>query len=237
MRRIIDIRDKVLKILSNRLSGFYLAGGTALSLYYFRHRESFDLDFFTQRFNEKSITDLTAYISKESGVKITLEGRQSAENMAKMLVYSIPVDAQHSLKIDFVEDYYDLLQPLVQIDGIPVLSKEDIYRRKIFTACGSFQQIDSVGRKKFIGGRQEAKDFFDLYYLSKTYMPLSVFAERFCGMVEKEGLVLWYKRYDRDFIKMGLLDIITQNKIDYREMEKHLRDEIDEIIKAELTGE
>jgi predicted nucleotidyltransferase len=43
--------ERVLKALADRLDEFYLVGGTALSLYYFHHRESFDLDFFSQEFD------------------------------------------------------------------------------------------------------------------------------------------------------------------------------------------
>jgi len=39
---------KVLAALAGQADGFYLVGGTALSLYYFEHRESYDVDLFTK---------------------------------------------------------------------------------------------------------------------------------------------------------------------------------------------
>ena len=49
-KRIVSCQKTVLKALSGRMDNFYLAGGTALSLFYFQHRLSVDLDFFTQNF-------------------------------------------------------------------------------------------------------------------------------------------------------------------------------------------
>ncbi len=238
MKKVLKLRDKVLAVLAKKLAGFYLAGGTALSLFYFEHRESFDLDFFTQDFNKKKINDIVAHISDSIKVEIKLIGEQKTVDMAKMMVYSVPIaGSEEVLKLDFIEDYHKLLEPLKMMEGVPVLSLNDIYLRKIFTVSGSFIQTDDVGKKRFYGGRQEAKDFFDLYHLSKTFLPLSDFAKKFCTAVMKEGLVLWYRSYDRNTIKGDLLDIITQQRIDYREIERHFRDEIERIVKAEIEDE
>ena len=70
MERILELRDRALKALSNKLDSFYLAGGTALSLFYFKHRESFDLDFFTGQFSQKRIQDTVAYLSDAMKTKI-----------------------------------------------------------------------------------------------------------------------------------------------------------------------
>ncbi|MHB8155410.1 MAG: nucleotidyl transferase AbiEii/AbiGii toxin family protein, partial [Candidatus Omnitrophota bacterium] len=175
MDKIISIRNKTLEHLANKLEGFYLAGGTALSSYYFQHRESYDLDFFTKSFSRVKIEEIMSGLSKDIGLKPTLEGEENKQGFARMLVYSLIIDENNALKIDFVEDVYRLLKPLRMIDGIPVLTIEDVYFRKILTACGSITTLDSIGRSVFIGGRQEAKDFFDLYFLSKTFMPLSSF--------------------------------------------------------------
>ena len=107
-------------------------------------------------------------------------------------------------------------------------------RRLSLGMCGSFIREDAVGRAKSYGGRQEAKDYFDLYHLSKTHMPLSEFAKKHCKAQEKESLIIWYRSYDRDTIKMGLLDLITNLEIDYREMDTHFRTEIDKIILTEI---
>ena len=58
MNPIISEIYRALKILSGRMEGFYLAGGTALSLFYFQHRDSYDIDFFTNDFSRKRIEDI-----------------------------------------------------------------------------------------------------------------------------------------------------------------------------------
>lgn len=234
MKKVIQIRNEALKKLANKLEGFYLAGGTALSLFYFHHRESYDLDFFTKDFSRNKIEKLISDFAGDMGMEIELSGEENRQGFVKMLVFSLKIDETNSLKIDFVEDVYKLLEPFIKVDGIPVLSIQDIYLRKILTACGSVQTTDVIGRKSFVGGRQEAKDFFDLYFLSNTYMPLASFVNRYCRQPQKESIIIWYRTYDRLEMKTGLLEIITDKKVPFPEMERHFKKEIDKIIIAEI---
>jgi len=151
-----------------------------------------------------------------------------------MLVYFLKFAGAPDLKIDFVEDGYKLLKPLKVIDGIPVLSIQDIYFRKVLTVCGSIEAVSDVGRKVFTGGRQEAKDFFDLYFLSKTFMPLAKFAPIYLQRTHIEGIVVWFRTYDRLAIKSGLLDIITDKKVSYGDMERYFKVEIEKLIEGEI---
>lgn len=91
-----------------------------------------------------------------------------------------------------------------------------------------------MGRAEFVGGRQEAKDYFDLYFLSSVYMPLSKFVEDFCDPSEREHVIVWHSRYDRFKIKTGILDIRTKCVPDSRAMEKHFDSEIKKIIEKEI---
>lgn len=234
MENIIEIRNDALRKLANKLEGFYLAGGTALSLFYFHHRESYDLDFFSEDFSREKIEILMANLAKDMGLKIELLAEQNKQGFARMLVFSLKIDKNTSLKIDFVEDVYKLLEPLKKIDGIPVLAIQDIYFRKILTACGSIGSIDEIGRKSFAGGRQEAKDFFDLYFLSNTFMPLSDFVNRYFREPQKESIIVWYRVYDRLEMKTGLLEIITDKEVSFQEMERHFKEEVEKIISAEI---
>lgn len=234
MDKILEIRDKVLNKLANKLEDFYLAGGTALSLFYFQHRESYDLDFFTEDFSRVKVEEIISGLAKDLGLTIELSGEQNKKGFAKMMVYSLEIDKDNSLKIDFVEDVYKLLKPLREVNRIPVLAIEDIYLRKILTACGSIAITDSVGRSSFAGGRQEAKDFFDLYFLSKTFMPLSSFINEYCRQPQKESVIIWFRTYDRLEMKTGLLEIITNKKVTFQEIELHFKKEIDKIIASQL---
>ncbi|MBI5144313.1 MAG: nucleotidyl transferase AbiEii/AbiGii toxin family protein [Candidatus Omnitrophica bacterium] len=229
-----NIRDKALKALAGKAAGFYLAGGTALSLFYFHHRESLDLDFFTKDFSRVKAGTVVGYLEKTLGLKAELVGSQMKKDKARLLVYSFGTKDKAVLKIDFVEDLFEVIKPPKIVDGIAVMSIEDIYIRKLFAACGTFGMAEPTGKKRFIGGRQDAKDFFDLYFLSKTFMPLSAFAVKYCGAAQIESIIVWYRTYDRLSIKLGLNDIMTDKRFDYQEMERYFRREVEEIVKKEI---
>jgi len=230
MENILIFRDKVLEILKNRLDGFYLAGGTALSVFYYQHRKSFDLDFFTQNFSKIRIEQIMGELSKLIKLNVELGMEQNQKGMAKILIYFVEINKENSLKIDFVEDVVQLIKKLNIINDIPVLSLEDIYIRKIYAISGVSQSPDSVGRKNIIGGRQEAKDLFDLYFLSTTFMPLSEFAASYCSQQQIENIIIWYRTYNRTMIKLGLNDIVTNKTVDYVTIERHFKSEVERII-------
>lgn len=232
--KIIEEIHRVLKLLAGKLDGFYLVGGTALSLFYFHHRESYDLDFFTKDFSKMKIQKLISDLSRSIGSPIKLIGEQSRKDIAKILVYELKINRAERVKIDFVEDFYELITPLQKINDIPVLSKEDIYLKKIYAICGTTETADLAGRKHFVGGRQEAKDFFDLYFLSSTFMPLSKFALEYCNQTQMEAVIIWYRRYNREEIKLALNDIMTDKRIDFQEMERHFKLEIEEMVRGEF---
>jgi len=231
MDKRIQVIEHVLKMLSGRLEGFYLAGGTPLSMYYFHHRESYDLDFFTKEFSQAKAEKIALILMDILKVKPKLVEEQNKKDKARYLIYEIQIDEENLLKIDFVEDVFELLKPLKNVDGIPVLNIEDIYIRKIYAACGVIERIDLTGKEVFKGGRQEAKDHFDLYFLSTTFMPLSEFAAKYCSQTQIESIVVWFRTYGRLLIKSGLADIITNKKVDFYEMEHHFKSQIEQLIR------
>ena len=236
MKKVIKLRGDILEALKGKLDGFVLSGGTALSVYYFRsHRESYDLDFFAKIFARQKIESLMSSLSKLLSLKINLSEEQKRKDLAQMMVYYAVKDPKNSIKIDFVQDVHRIIKPYNIVNGIPVMSIEDIYLRKIYAICGVFLTADEAGKRQFAGGRQDAKDFFDLFYLSSGFMPLSRFAEEYCNALEKESLVVWHSRYDRLAMKTGLLEIRTTQEIDYRRIEKHFNSEIEKLIKEDLA--
>lgn len=227
-------QDEVLAILAGKIEDYYLAGGTALAKYYFHHRKSDDLDFFTKKFDINRINEIMALLSNVSGKKPEMTTIQAKEGFAKIAVFNIGFAPDSFLKIDFVEDNIALLKPLKKINGIDVMSVEDIYVRKIYASVGMISKKDETGRTVLLGGRSEVKDFFDLYFLSTAFMPISVFADRYGDSTVKEGLVRWFRTYDRTDIKAGLLDIKTDSTVTYADMEKHFKLEIDKILETEI---
>ena len=233
----MKLQKTVLKALKNKLNDLYLAGGTALSLFYFQHRRSFDLDFFTDKFSRKNIENIVLELSKILKVKIPLVSEEISPDKAKMQVYYVPAGKESSLKLDFVEDIFPLLKPCKIVDGISILSIEDIYLRKIYTAGGVLLRNSETVKPVYLGGRQEAKDFFDLFFLSTTFMPLAKFINKFCGNAQKESMVIWFRSYDRLSMKTDLLDIITDKVCDYNMMEDHFKNEIQKMILCDVTGD
>jgi len=227
-------QEKVLKILADKIDGFYLAGGTALSNFYFQHRDSEDLDFFTGGFEKSRIIGIVEGLSKELRRPIKLLKQQMRKNMVKMMVFSIEFTKKDNLKIDFVEDYIKLVKEPRNINGINIMSLEDIYLRKIYAVAGYWQREDKTGRKIGRGGRQEAKDFCDLHYLSHTFMGLADFAGKYCDDVVRENLIRWYRIYDRMDIKTGLQDLKLKKRVDYQDIERHFKKEIDKLLEKEV---
>jgi hypothetical protein len=244
LKHILKLRDEVLKSLNGKVGDFFLGGGTALSLFYLHHRESYDLDFFTKNFSEKRIEAIISEIENSLDVKTISEEEVISKNRAKILRCFIPVsdkklldahENKNSLKIDFLEDVYydDIPSREIIIDGIPILSQENIYLRKIYTLCGVLETQNNTGRKRFVGGRQEAKNLFDLYYLSKDFMRLSKFVAKYCPN-EKEKIITWYSSYKREEMKLGINELIIKKEADFHNIERHLKLEIEDMIKQEL---
>ena len=232
MKTLFEYQDRVLTALKNKTSPFYLAGGTALAKFYFQHRDSYDLDFFAQKYSLAKISILVETILKLTGKKMKLLQESHREGFARLRIYELLIGKKEALKIDFVEDLIPLLKPLKSMDGIDVLSLDDIYIRKIHAISGTHPSLDKIGQKQFLGGRQEAKDFYDLYYLSSTHQPLSRFASKHCDDLQKEGLIRWYHTYSRSEIKIGLMELKTHHAIDFVSMERHFKQEIDSLIKG-----
>lgn len=243
-KRLVDIlklRDRVLKVLNGKLDTFFLGGGTALSLFYLHHRESFDLDFFSKIFSESKIKETISII--EDSLKVKTKGGQilTSKESARLFRYYVPMDNQKeldlekdSLKVEFIEDLYPIVESHdIIIDGIPVFSQENIYLRKIYALCGVRAIQDEVGKVRFIGGRQEAKDLFDVYFLSREFVPLSNFINDFCS-TEKEKIIVWYNSYNRQDMKLGIAELIIKKEVDFYEIEKHFKAEIKKFIEEEL---
>lgn len=114
--------------------GWYLAGGTALTLQ-FDHRVSIDLDFFTQKNNfdpEFIISTLTPY-----GWVTTLREKGTLYGELK------------GAKISFIAyPYFTTRQPFILYKNIQILNGSDIAVMKIIA-------ISQRGKKR---------DFFDLYW-------------------------------------------------------------------------
>ncbi|MBN2386654.1 MAG: nucleotidyl transferase AbiEii/AbiGii toxin family protein [Anaerolineales bacterium] len=125
---------------------FYLTGGTALSRFYFYHRESLDLDLFTNDFGQ----DFAQVNRVILGILHALTLQITSQVVTDTFIQYIVTDpGGNSLKVDLVKDVPVHFGPLVERDGIRLDSLENIGSNKILA----------------IFGRTDAKDFIDLYWM------------------------------------------------------------------------
>jgi predicted nucleotidyltransferase component of viral defense system len=130
-----------------RLAGYYLAGGTALSAYYLRHRVSDDLDFFTS-----DPVDGTFLQSFSDRIRQHLRtDPPQFEKLYDRRLFLFPT-ARGPLKVEFTRYPFPQFEPPREMDGLRVDGLRDIAANKFFTMLDRF----------------DPKDFVDLYFLLQT---------------------------------------------------------------------
>lgn len=125
---------------------FYLTGGTALARFYFNHRESLDLDLFTNDQNQ----DFAVVNRTVLGILYTLNLQITSQVTTNTYIQYIVLDqAGTTLKVDLVKD-------------VPVHFGEPVLRAGI-----RVDSLENIGSNKVLAvfGRTDAKDFIDLYWI------------------------------------------------------------------------
>ena len=149
-----------------------LCGGTALSRCWLEHRVSYDLDFFLP-YGFKALEMAVAL--KAAGIAFDTKDIVDDPRKANQLHGYIRHQGQ-SLKISFIEDAYFETFPAVQrpFGSLTVLTEgiPGLYHRKLRTVSG---RGDGEAEDSFEGGRQTARDLFDLHVLSTSFMPIRSF--------------------------------------------------------------
>lgn len=120
------------------LAGFYLVGGTALSIQ-LGHRNSIDIDLFTQHdFDEQFILDS---LSQKYEFNEIFRRNNSI------------IGFIDDIKVDFICHAYPFVKDPITEEGITYLSQEDIAAMKLNAIAGSGQRL---------------KDFIDVYFLLES---------------------------------------------------------------------
>jgi len=126
------------------ISHFYLTGGTGLALQ-LKHRESEDLDFFTQReFNPESLQTEALKLGKLTNVMLD-------KGTLNCFVKGV--------KLQFLHYPYTMLEKPITYRNLSISSRIDI-------ACTKLITISDRGYKK---------DFIDLYFLLQKYTLTQLF--------------------------------------------------------------
>jgi predicted nucleotidyltransferase component of viral defense system len=142
------LQDRFLEFFfTGRLAGkFYLTGGTALARFYFHHRQSLDIDLFT---NDQT-QDFAEVNQAVLGILNALELRITSQVITDTFIQYILTDADGiSLKVDLVKDIPVHFGDLTVKNGVRVDSLKNIGSNKVLA----------------IFGRTDAKDFIDLYWI------------------------------------------------------------------------
>ena len=229
-RKIREAQLKLLEVFPSMSRTFALSGGTALKLFYLKHRFSKDLDFFSAQYNFKEIDTLVTAFNNSFRRKLKLENELIVGGKARVRFYSLSVPSATSpLKIDFIEDVLFKKPTIQKFEGIPVYDVKNIYYQKIATIVGTRLGLDETGRE-IIGGRRDVRDIVDLYYLSKKICPLHKFIQKLSS-IYKRGIVYWHRTYSRRDFKIEVIDLdIYDRNFDPSEVITHLDIEIQKII-------
>lgn len=147
---LTPLQKKFLSLLSKNKpisKSFYLTGGTALAAYYFKHRYSEDLDFFSE--NEVDILSINVFLKEiKPAIGIKKIDFQQSFNRNLFFLHT----RSEILKVEFTYFPFHQIEPPDKKDGIYINSLTDIAADKAFT----------------IAQNPRARDFIDLYYILKT---------------------------------------------------------------------
>lgn len=128
---------------------FYLTGGTALSACYLNHRQSEDIDLFSQTplDEPRIVRSITEHISP-------IASHIDYARISDRLAYTMDFPKNQHLKVDIVYYPYKPLESSGKTYlGLPVDSVADIGVNKLMT----------------LSQRTTGKDYVDLYYILKRY--------------------------------------------------------------------
>lgn len=164
---------------------FYFTGGTALSAFHLYHRESEDLDFFSEKpFDTEVIIDIMNKISVAMKVPLRFTRHE------KVKIFEFVKNEKLLIKVDFVHHPYKRLEKGIQVGNIAIDSLIDIATNKLLT----------------INQRNEVKDFVDLYFLLKKF----TIWDLFYGLKAKYNMEMDMILLTGDFLKVEDFDYLPK---------------------------
>ena len=199
---VVKTQKKMLQAVAKADLPVYLSAGTALAIRY-SHRYSEDLDFFTQRWSQALHRKLAKHIERATGFSFRLLDERIKPRLAKVAAYEFSIAKGAFMNVDVIEDFDPLLQP-VEPDGIA--SMDDLYLRKVRAVIGWTTKPSSTGQM-VAGGRQDAKDLFDLWYLSTHYAPLHEWFPAHFSRQDYQRLTRWLRAMTGQATTFALLDV------------------------------
>lgn len=138
-------------LTSPLLESFYLTGGTALSAFFFHHRLSEDLDFFSQE--TVGIETILPFIKSVPQVT-EVQYERKYDRKIFLLRYS----SSRVMKVEFTSYPFPRLEDGPQVEKIQIDSLKDILVNKLMA----------------LTDRRDAKDYVDLYCAAERYPKLDI---------------------------------------------------------------
>jgi len=175
-----------------RLDGFVLVGGTALSLQ-MGHRISVDLDLFVN--NDFEAEALREYLERNYHLE------------TDYLAFATVKGEIGGVQVDCIAHSYPWIRPFIEEDGIRLASMEDICAMKLNAIAGNGTRI---------------KDFVDVAYLSSLFslrQMLSFYEEKYHAnpLMPLKGIV-----YFDDVNKTAPVKMTNGKPLDWKIIEKRL---------------
>ena len=231
---LYPLQDAVFATATTYGQNLYLTGGTALARYYFQHRLSEDLDFFTTTNDLKLIANDLRLRLIDQGYRVEVE--KLDVYFARLYLFyahprAHPSQGEMTLKIEFAKEF-NLVDPLVETtQGIYINSLEDIGANKIT----AFED------------RAAIKDIVDLYYITQRlpFPQLFTLAERKRVPVAYEellalnttgitGQALLVKPIDTDSLTAFLTTLKTETEAEVKKKVKERATNLDGLVRRLL---
>lgn len=179
---------------------FFFTGGTALSAFYFAHRESQDLDLFSlQTFDTFVLRTTMQEIADKTQSAMTMTIRSQTYNE----IFLENKKEGWKQKIDIVQEQPKHFGELVNIDNIPVDSLVNITTNKILAIFGRLEPKDYIDL--FVISTQKKFSFDEMFALAKqkdTGLSEFYFANAIADVDKFETLPIMKTPFDRSsFVK------------------------------------
>lgn len=124
---------------------FYFGGGTALSVFYFNHRYSVDLDFFSEKeFDKNTVIKFINSLSIQLGTSVKMTKKE-------MVMWFELSKSKETLKVDFLNFPYPRIDKGLIYQGVDIDGPKDIGANKLL----------------LLNLTEEPKDYVDLYFILK----------------------------------------------------------------------
>lgn len=164
---------------------FYFTGGTALSAAYLHHRESEDLDFFSENSLENDeIEQFIESIAKSKNLQIRFTQRERTK------IFELLKGEKVEIKVDFAYYPYKKMKKGTKVGSVVVDSLHDIAINKLHT----------------VTRRTEVKDFVDLYFLLREF----TLWDLIYGVYDKFNTELDILWLGSDFLKVNQFDYLPK---------------------------